>query len=227
MFAFLFLAIPSVLVCYCLTDNQFDSKKSFIPPILFGFLIGIFYIAIREFFVFDSEMQIASFWKKSLSFFIYKDFLPTLILSAIFMIFSKDSLDYKISSLIPLILSFYAVFIPYDVIALSEKHTFYMLFARTIIAISSIFSFCFLIRFASENFKSKNVKFGILFSILSLLIFFVPSITYSLWYYKISTILLIIISVLMICLAIFLLILARFKNLKSKEESYRPIFLDM
>ena len=226
MFAFLFLAIPSVLVCYCLTDNQFDSKKSFIPPILFGFLTGIFYITIREFFIFETQMQIASFWKKSLSFFIYKDFLPTLILTAIFMIFSKDSASYKISSLIPLILSFYAIFIPYDVI-ISEKRTFYMLFTRTIIAISSILSFSFLIRLASENFKNKNVKFGILFSILSLLIFFIPSLTYSIWYYKISTILLIIISVLMFFLAIFLLILVRFKNLKNKEEVYRPFFLDM
>ena len=171
-------------------------------------------------------MQIASFWKKSLSFFIYKDFLPTLILTAIFMIFSKDSASYKISSLIPLILSFYAIFIPYDVI-ISEKRTFYMLFTRTIIAISSILSFSFLIRLASENFKNKNVKFGILFSILSLLIFFIPSLTYSIWYYKISTILLIIISVLMFFLAIFLLILVRFKNLKNKEEVYRPFFLDM
>lgn len=227
MFAFLFLAIPSVLVCYCLTDNQFSSKKSFIPPILFGFLTGIIYITIREFFIFETQMQIASFWKKTLNFFIYKDFLPTLILTAIFMIFSKDSVDYKTSVLIPLILSFYAVFIPYDVIALSEKRTFYMLFTRTIIAISSVFSFCLLIRLATENFKNKNVKFGILFSILSLLSFFIPSITYSIWYYKISTILLIIISILMICLAIFLLILVRFKNLKSKEEVYRPFFLDM
>lgn len=226
MFAFLFLAIPSILVCYCLSDNQFDSKKSFIPPILFGFLTGIFYITIKEFFIFESQMQIASFWKKSLSFFIYKDFLPSLILTAIFMIFSKDSASYKISSLIPLILSFYAIFIPYDVI-ISEKRTFYMLFTRTIIAISAIFSFSFLIRLASENFKNKNVKFGILFSILSLFIFFIPSLAYSIWYYKISTILLIIISVLMFFLAIFLLILVRFKNIKSKEEVYRPFFLDM
>lgn len=227
MFAFLFLAIPSILVCYCLTDNHFDSKKSFIPPILFGFLTGIFYITIREFFVSGTSTQVASFWKSSLKFFLCKDFFPTLIVTAIFMIFSKDSLDYKISSLIPLISSFYAVFIPYDVIALEEKHTFYMLFTRTIIAISSIFSFSALIRFASEKFKNKNINSGILFSILSLFLFFIPSVSYSIWYYKISTVLLIIISVLMICSAAFLTVLVRIKNLKNKEAAYRPVFLDM
>ena len=226
MFAFLFLAIPAFLVFYCITDNQFENKKSFIPPVLFGFLTGIFYVAIKEFFIFSTELNTANFFKTAAKFFLHKEFIPLAVCAVIFLIFSKDNAQYKISALTPLFYSFYLVFVPYEVISRGEKTSFFCIVLLPFFAISAVLIFTEFLNLSFKYFKIKKNVPAVLFIVAALVSSFVPAIEYALWYFKISTFLLVFIAILFFVASFFSIIFFRKENFK-KEEEYRPVFMDM
>ncbi len=226
MFAFLFLAVPAFLVFYCITDNHFENKKSFIPPVLFGFLIGLFYITIKEFFIFNSKLNTASFFSTAAIFFMHKEFIPMAICTVIFIIFSKDSAQYKISAISPLFYSFYSVFIPYEVISHGEKTSFFCIMILPLFAISAVLIFMELLNLSFKNFKNKKTPSAILFIVLAVISSFVPAIEYAIWYFKISNFLLIFIAIIFFLVSLLSILIYRKENFKKNEE-YRPVFTDM
>lgn len=223
MYAFLFLAVPAFLAWFCLTDKKYQFK-SYIPALITGFLLGAVICCVKEFLIFSPDAANSGSASEFLCIFIEENLVPLLLLSAVGLLFSKDTAEYKIHAALPYFASAYSTMVPYFSVSCSETESLFMLIISPLLTLFSVILICVLIKKAYLSFtKKQTVKF-ILFCAAVLAAMAVPGTIRTMWMFRVSAFIYIPLACIFIILSFIFYIL----NLNDEKKSERqPIFMSM
>ena len=117
MLLFLILLIPCAIALYCI-----EKKDQKLVPIMFiGLMCAVVYSLIRIIFFYSHRITLDSFLMNFLWYYIRLALLPNLVIYSLYCLLTKGSAEFKINSFFPLMAVFYAVFIPYNVVAFTDS----------------------------------------------------------------------------------------------------------
>ncbi len=181
MYIFLLIAFPAFIFGWFLSEEK-NERLSYGPLLVLGLLAAGFVCVIKSFFIFTSHLWTDSFIEGSWYLYYSEILLPCIIMFGLYLIFSKDPLDYKANAFIPLLGAFYTVFLPYKVLQLSEAESLYTLFVKPVLYISMVI---YISTFLKKIFKAKNDKSTIRIianSAMILIFSIVPALLETFWY---------------------------------------------
>ena len=113
-------------------------------------------------------------------------FVPILICALILFLLSKDSWIFKLQSFTPMLIGFYAIFLPYETISKNDNFDFFLLFVVPIIFFTMIILQEFALELLVSVLQKATKKIAILFSALTIILAItLPAIIYSIYYTKI------------------------------------------
>ncbi|MDO4506028.1 MAG: hypothetical protein Q4B64_03670 [Spirochaetales bacterium] len=156
MHFFLLLLIPAFMGCIIATDSEYSLKK-LSAPLFLGFFSGIIVSAFIEFFV-NSETNTGSTFLSIMLPMSTGTLIPSIILSALFIFFSKDDDEYKAYSILPLLGAFYSIYTPYLTLTQGEKDSFFMNFVSPVIYMETILYFTCAVKYGIRNFRDGKGK---------------------------------------------------------------------
>ena len=116
MFLFAFLILPIFLAWYCF----YKKNSKILPSILIGIVCAVVLCLILALFTFSHRIVPYDFPKNLTHLLLTQTVLPLLVPYLLFVIFSKDNLEYKMESFLPLSLSFFAVYLPFIILTTAE-----------------------------------------------------------------------------------------------------------
>ncbi len=201
MYLFLLIAIP---VCLFIFFHSQENKARFAVPALFGFICAMIVCVIDEFFIFSIHHFTEVFMANFAYLFLSEIFIPSIILCAIYIPLSKNPAQIRAKSIIPLLLGFYLIYMPYKVITGKENAAFFQLFIKPVIIICFIQAACSLAGLAVQSLKTGKKQLAIPYFSAVFIACLLPSLTETIWYMKISDIVWIVLAVIQIALAVFL-----------------------
>ena len=135
MLLFLIFLLPCALITYALILKD----KKIILPVFAGLITATLVCSCRYFFSYEHRLVYYSFAGNFAYYLIKQNFLPLLIVSALFALVSRDSAEYKFNNFFPLLGSFFAVYLPYCVITSSEiYYQAYDLFLKPVIYLAML-----------------------------------------------------------------------------------------
>ncbi len=178
----MFFALPAVIIWYSFSQKDF-TFRNFIPAILIGFFSALIVCLVKEFFILSDSILTTNTFETFIKLFVKETLLPSAILIAVFLLFSKDSSEYKGAAILPLLASFYAVFIPYSGFTSAEKATAFMIFTKPLLFTALCIWLELFISKALSLFAEKKISAFIIVTVLSIAASLVPAAIQTLWYY--------------------------------------------
>lgn len=183
MFLFLSLVFPSLIAFFCITKN---CVKEYTIPVIWGFFAGCITCLFHAFFVFSADYFVFSFLTQFLRILFSMEVFPLVITGAILFLVVKDSISVRLKALFPFWAAFYAVFIPYNIIAGSTNFSLFELFAKPVLYAALLF---FLNCGVDEVLKElelatteNRVKKIFLLCLYTLFVLVVPAVVETLWF---------------------------------------------
>jgi len=135
MLLFLILLLPAAFFTYAFTIKD----RSIILPAFAGLITAVFVCACRYFFSYEHRLIYFSFGQNFAYYLIKQSFLPLFVVSAVYALISRDTMEYKFKNFFPLLCPFFAVYLPYCVITASEVYfQAYDLFLKPIIYLAML-----------------------------------------------------------------------------------------
>ena len=195
MYLFLLFAVPLFYYIFSNLRNQKkdDSvvalevstfSKGFL--ILFGIIISIIYCFVDFFTAYAYRNPIYGVFANFPYYFLSTIFVPILICAFILFLLSKDSWIFKLQSFTPMLIGFYAIFLPYETISKNDNFDFFLLFVVPIIFFTMIILQEFALELLVSVLQKATKKIAILFSALIIILAItLPAIIYSIYYTKI------------------------------------------
>lgn len=195
MYLFLLFAVPLFYYIFSNLRNQKkdDSvvvlevstfSKGFL--ILFGIIISIIYCFVDFFTAFAYRNPIYGVFANFPYYFLSTIFVPILICALILFLLSKDSWIFKLQSFTPMLIGFYAIFLPYETISKNDNFDFFLLFVVPIIFFIMIILQEFALELLVSVLQKATKKIAILISALTIILAItLPAIIYSIYYTKI------------------------------------------
>ena len=196
MYLFLLFAVPLFYYIFSNLRNQKkdDSvvalevstfSKGFL--ILFGIIISIIYCFVDFFTAYAYRNPIYGVFANFPYYFLSTIFVPILICALILFLLSKDSWIFKLQSFTPMLIGFYAIFLPYETISKNDNFDFFLLFVVPIIFFTMIILQEFALELLVSVLQKATKKIAILFSALTIIFAItLPAIIYSIYYTKIA-----------------------------------------
>ena len=159
MLLFLLLLFPVSLVLYFL----FAREKKFSLVVFIGFFTGILVCAIHFIVSYAHRLIPDSFFQNYFYYFIKLSFLPMLLVPAGFCVLSKITWEYKAKAIFPLMASFYAVYLPYYIMSMTDsRYSLYDISLRPLIYLAMIIQISYsakrLVYCIQEDNKSQKLK---------------------------------------------------------------------
>ena len=178
MILFLLLLLPLSLIIYVLDVKD----KKMITTIFIGAFTAIFVSFCRMFFSFTHRIIPYEFSNNFWYYIIYQNLLPIILLYGIFFLISKDEMEYKIKNIFPLLCSYFAIYLPYCVMSMSEfYYQGYDIFLKPVIYLAMIVQISISGFYLYKSIGSKNIS-GITINGLLLLVYlFYPAISDALY----------------------------------------------
>lgn len=195
MYLFLLFAVPLFYYIFSNLRNQKkdDSvvalevstfSKGFL--ILFGIIISIIYCFVDFFTAYAYRNPIYGVFANFPYYFLSTIFVPILICALILFLLSKDSWIFKLQSFTPMLIGFYAIFLPYETISKNDNFDFFLLFVVPIIFFTMIILQEFALELLVSVLQKATKKIAILISVLTIILAItLPAIIYSIYYTKI------------------------------------------
>lgn len=181
MYLFSVLIIPCFLIWYVSAFTEFK-QKSYIPPVVIGLVTGCIFCFIKAFFFLSSHI-----WTTSVSNAFWHIFTSD-ALAAIFIFaawigacIKIDRWEYKLSMFLPLVLSFYAIYIPYDIISNRFNNTAFILFIKPVMYIFMCWLIQELIYLGWKKFRAGDRVAAIIQWALSVIPLILPSFSEACW----------------------------------------------
>ena len=155
MFLFLIILLPSALAYYLISADD----KAVIPVALTGVLSSALFCALKAFFSFMYRIPSASFLPNYAYVLFGQILVPSAVVYLLFFFLSKDDLSFRVKSYFPLLCSFFAVYLPYHVIAGSaSSYSVFELFLKPVLYLMMLESSALCVRFVFRSFGEKNKK---------------------------------------------------------------------
>ena len=176
MYLFLLFAVPLFYYIFSNLRNQKkdDSvvalevstfSKGFL--ILFGIIISIIYCFVDFFTAYAYRNPIYGVFANFPYYFLSTIFVPILICALILFLLSKDSWIFKLQSFTPMLIGFYAIFLPYETISKNDNFDFFLLFVVPIIFFTMIILQEFALELLVSVLQKATKKIAILISALT------------------------------------------------------------
>lgn len=195
MYLFLLFAVP---LFYYIFSNLRNQKKDDLVValevstfskgflILFGIIISIIYCFVDFFTAYAYRNPIYGVFANFPYYFLSTIFVPILICALILFLLSKDSWIFKLQSFTPMLIGFYAIFLPYETISKNANFDFFLLFVVPIIFFTMIILQEFALELLVSVLQKATKKIAILISALTIILAItLPAIIYSIYYTKI------------------------------------------
>ncbi len=178
MLLFLISFLPIALIAYAF----FIKDKKIILPVIAGLITAVVVCACRFFFTYEHRLVYDSFSENFIYFFIKQSLLPLFIVSAVYAIISRDTVEFKVKNFFPLLCTFYAVYLPYCVITVSEfYYQAYDIFLKPVIYLAMIVMIGSCLINAWAAISSKKIVFAVLDILIILVYAFYPAVSDALY----------------------------------------------
>lgn len=183
MYTFLFACIPLIVLLVCCSSGK-HNWKSFIPPVAIGGLVALVFYLSRKFVFFNRYTWTTDLASAVVHITVYDVIIPFVICMAVFCIFDRSKLVYKAESIAPLMLTFFAVMVPYNIISGDDGIASFMIFGKPLLYAGMPILVSVFATLGAEFVEKKQLVPGILFFVLGLPWLVVPAIVETLWYYS-------------------------------------------
>ena len=212
MLLFSCILLPLLIAGFCFTTKE----KRLITVIGLGLLSAIFVAAFQAFFTFAHRIIPYDFVENFLYLAFRQAFLPVIILYGLYLLISRDDTKLKITSFLPLELSFYAIYLPYLTVTTSEGlYSAFALFFKPLLFAAMLLQLSIFINWIYISAKSKKFYFSVLFVILALAWLFLPAVFEAFFLLQLYPLLWIIGGVVYILLPVVLLVLKGLATVRS------------
>ena len=135
MLLFLILLLPAAFFTYAFTIKD----CSIILPAFAGLVTAAFVCACRYFFSYEHRLIYFSFGQNFAYYLVKQNLLPLVVVSAVYALISRDTMEFKFKNFFPLLCPFFAVYLPYCVITASEVYyQAYDLFLKPVIYLAML-----------------------------------------------------------------------------------------
>lgn len=172
MFLFLILLFPTVLTFCC----AHSAKKIYGFIVAVGAFAGIIASAGTALFAYMHRIPEYSVSSNFFYYFLKEYAFPMILVYALYFFTTKDSVEFRVKAFFPLITAFYAIYMPYCVIASSSAaFSFFQLFVKPVLMLSEVFIASLFIYKIYCAVSEKNVAGIVILSVLLLVNFFIPS----------------------------------------------------
>ncbi len=183
MYTFLFACIPVFILLYCTANARFN-WKSFIPPLAFGFLVAFAFYIGKKFMIFNRYVWTTNSVAAIMNIVFFEVIVPLLACLLVFVIFDRSTVEYKAESLAPLVMTFFTVMVPFNVLNGDDRLSVFMIYAKPLLFAGMSVLLSVFASMAVEFFRKKNVPLGAAFVLLAVAIIFVPAVVETSWYYS-------------------------------------------
>ncbi|MBP5520287.1 MAG: hypothetical protein J6X84_06900 [Treponema sp.] len=147
------LLLPLILAAWCFYKKRVDM----IPVIFMGIVAAVLICGFRTFFLYSHRVIPYSFVKNVFYLLFHQSLVPIALVYGIFFLISKDSLSFKIEAIFPLLLSFYVLYLPYNIISSSEQiYTTFPLFVKPVLFTVMIFSLALAVKQIEKSHFAEN-----------------------------------------------------------------------
>ena len=152
MLLFLLLFMPCVLAMYCFVTKN----KKVVPVMFIGLLIAVLYTAVRVIAFYSHRVITDSFMVNYIYYLIRFTIIPVVTIYVLYILLTRDTWEFKISMFFPLIGTFYAIFIPYKVVAFTPStYNGYDLFLRPMIYMAMVGGIAVCLNYCFKFFVEK------------------------------------------------------------------------
>ena len=220
MYAFLLLCIPCISLYLMLSEKKY-TLRSFVPPLVFGLIVSIIVCVVWGFFIVYTHLWTASFARSFLFLLLRDTLVPTVVMFGLFFFFSKDTLEYKVSAFLPLMGTFYSIYIPYLVLSGTNSERFlpFMLFIKPLLIAALVILETEALKRTLAAFERKNRLHITLYIAMALAVLVLPPLIEALWFYNSYRLLWIPLAVLYIAAAVASVVLQKvLPVIKKKTE---------
>lgn len=171
MFLFLILLFPTVL-CFCCFHS---TKKIYGFLVAAGAFLGILASGCTALFSYMHRIPEFSLCSNFFYYFLKEYALPLVFVYALYFFATKDSVEFRVKAFFPVVAAFYAVYMPYCVIASSSAaFSFFQLFAKPVLMLSEVFFASFFAYRIYCAAVSKNISKIIVLSFSALVMLVIP-----------------------------------------------------
>ena len=211
MYLFMFLFLPLVLTAYCF----YKKDRKIIPVIFLGIIAAVLVCGFKAFFLYSHRIIPYSFGKNVWYLLVRQTLIPVLLVYGIFCLWSKDELSFKFESFLPLVLSFYILYLPYNIISTSDHViSTFQLFVKPAVFAVMLLLISFILRKFEYCIREKKIVLLVLLSIFAIVIQIVPALLEGMFFLDMNYVLILILSIIYCGLIPVLFLLKRIDILK-------------
>ena len=173
MFLFSFLILPIFLGWYCF----YKKNSRIVPAILIGIICAVVLCLFLVLFSFSHRIVTFDFSKNLIHLLLTQTVLPLLVPYLLFILFSKDTFEYKIESFLPLCLSFFIIYLPFIILTTEEGlYSGFSLFIKPVLFLIMILTCSFSVKQVYKSIVSKKVIPAIIFIVVFVVLMIIPSV---------------------------------------------------
>lgn len=178
MLLFLLCFMPCVLAFYYCYVND----KKVLPVMFIGLMTAVIYCFVRVMGFYSHRLIPDSFQSNYIYYLFRFTIIPIVAIYGIYLLITRDSWEFKTKMFFPLIGTFYAIFIPYKVIAFTQSiYNPYDIFIRPLIYMAMIAQCAISIKAIYNGSKDKNIVSIVLNALLIVVFIVLPAIFDSLY----------------------------------------------
>ena len=191
MYLFMIFLLPLILAAYCI----YKKDKRIVPVIFVGLIAAVLVCGFKAFFLYSHRIVPFSFGKNVIFLLVRQTLLPVLLVYGIFFVWSKDELSFKIEAFYPLVMSFYALYLPYTIISTSDHViTSFQLFVKPAGFAVMFFSLSIIMRRLEVFISEKKYAFIGIFGALALIYLIIPALLESMYILDVNYFLVLLLS---------------------------------
>ncbi|MBD5399195.1 MAG: hypothetical protein HDR54_06210 [Treponema sp.] len=179
MYVFLLILMPLLcLFCYFISRNKISLVLSGI-----GVVTCVLFCILRSLLSFRHRVPLFSFASNFSYYCITEYAFPLVILYALYFLISRDTIELKVKSFLPLEAGFFAVYMPYLIITANSSpvRSFFELFVKPALFAALLILCAALIFFIARSVLEKTAKKSVLYSALLAVALFIPIFLNTLW----------------------------------------------
>ena len=168
----MFLLLPLILTAWCL----YKKDTRIISVIFIGLIAGVLVCGFKAFFLYSHRIIPYSFSENVVYLLVRQTLLPVALIYGLFCLWSRDTFEFKAESFCPLLLSFYALYLPYTIISTAEQvYTAFSLLVKPCLFCAMILILAFFMCKLQKSVAGKKTVQAVLWGILFLIAVVIPS----------------------------------------------------
>lgn len=214
MLLFLIFLLPAALLSYAFILKD----RSIILPVFAGLITSVIVCACRFFFTYEHHLTAYSFGQNFAYYLVKQNFLPLLIVSAVYALVSRDTAEYKFKNFFPLLCSFFAVYLPYCVITASEfYYQAYDIFLKPVIYLAMLVQISFCLLHVYKGLSEHNTTSIVIYCVIITLSAIYPAVSDALYAIDFSFAIILILGIVYSVIPVAAYLISVFAAKKSEE----------